>query len=301
MPDGWWTAISYGRRTDSPWRAGCARPGGWRSARPAVAADRREDAVLEYLRGARELVAAQRDVLLGYLGADGASPRTPLVAPEPEAREVFAPRPAAEETESRPLTRDELMDAVLEIVHLRTGYPREMLDPALDLEADLSVDSIKRVEIIGALADRIGLPRGADGPAESAVEELSRLKTISGIVDWIVARDATAEQDRAPGRPPIPRPSRPPARTGFVPRYPPGRIGRAQRSPPGSWSRSPPWGRPPPATRPMCCPACGSPSSTTASGSPSPSPPRWSPTAPRCAPSTRTAWRTPPGPTAWWT
>ncbi|WP_405804197.1 SDR family NAD(P)-dependent oxidoreductase [Streptomyces sp. NBC_00210] len=168
-------------------------------ARPAVAADRREDAVLEYLRGARELVAAQRDVLLGYLGADGASPRTPLVAPEPEAREVFAPRPVAEGTESRPLTRDELLDAVLEIVHLRTGYPREMLDPALDLEADLSVDSIKRVEIIGALADRIGLPRGADGPAESAVEELSRLKTISGIVEWIVARDATAEQEPGAG------------------------------------------------------------------------------------------------------
>lgn len=92
-----------------------------------------------------------------------------------------------------PLTPDQLMDAVLEIVHVRTGYPREMLDPGLDLEADLSVDSIKRVEIIGALADRIGLPQGADGPAESAVEELARLKTISGIVDWIVARGTTTD------------------------------------------------------------------------------------------------------------
>ncbi|MEV6788081.1 type I polyketide synthase, partial [Streptomyces sp. NPDC051098] len=166
---------------------------------PAAADDRREDAVLEYLRGARELVAAQRDVLLGYLGAsDAASSPEREVAPR-----EFAPRHTAEETapgravpapagsDDRPLTPAQLLDAVLEIIHIRTGYPHEMLDPALDLEADLSVDSIKRVEIIGALADRIGLPSGAGGAEESAVEELARIKTISGIVDWIVARGTT--------------------------------------------------------------------------------------------------------------
>ncbi|ORT55774.1 type I polyketide synthase [Streptomyces sp. CB03238] len=186
----------------------------------ATSADRREDAVLEYLRGARELIAAQRDVLLGYLGAQ-ATPSLPvpsLPVPSPHAPETYAPEayapeayapeasvppPAPVEAEDArprmpmPRTADQLMDAVLEIVQVRTGYPREMLDPALDLEADLSVDSIKRVEIIGALADRIGLPRGADGPAESAVEELARLKTIRGVVDWIVAR-STATEHPAP-------------------------------------------------------------------------------------------------------
>nr|WP_326647988.1 SDR family NAD(P)-dependent oxidoreductase [Streptomyces sp. NBC_01750] len=168
------------------------------AARPVPAVDHREDVVLEFLRGARELVAAQREVLLGYLGTGG-TPATPSAlptAPEPESyatvpAEHSGPRPVAGQSEPVSLTPDQLMDAVLEIVHIRTGYPREMLDPGLDLEADLSVDSIKRVEIIGALADRIGLPRGADGPAESAVEELARLKTISGIVDWIVAHGTT--------------------------------------------------------------------------------------------------------------
>ncbi len=162
---------------------------------PAAADDRREDAVLEYLRGARELVAAQRDVLLGYLGASGAAsspgreaaPRE--FAPQDIVEEPAPDRPAVDE--DRALTPAQLLDAVLEIIHIRTGYPREMLDPALDLEADLSVDSIKRVEIIGALADRIGLPSGTDGAEESAVEELARIKTISGIVDWIVARGTT--------------------------------------------------------------------------------------------------------------
>ncbi|MGX6744771.1 SDR family NAD(P)-dependent oxidoreductase [Streptomyces xantholiticus] len=166
----------------------------------AEVVDRREDAVLEYLRGARELVAAQRDVLLGYLGA-GAVPRA---VPEPLPKPQAVPAPVRVDSDEPaaghpPLTPDQLLDAVLEIVHVRTGYPREMLDPTLDLEADLSVDSIKRVEIIGALADRIGLPRGADGPANSAVEELSRLKTIGGIVDWIVTRDAAAAAVSADG------------------------------------------------------------------------------------------------------
>lgn len=85
------------------------------------------------------------------------------------------------------------MDVIVEIVHTRTGYPRDMLAPELDLEADLSIDSIKRVEIIGALADRIGLPQDAGGSADSAIEELSRIKTLRGIVDWVSGHTAHPE------------------------------------------------------------------------------------------------------------
>ncbi|MFE1172375.1 SDR family NAD(P)-dependent oxidoreductase [Streptomyces sp. NPDC058773] len=180
----------------------------------------RHAAVLEYLRATSELVAAQRDVVLRYLGEGdgGGGAQSVGAAPVPEGR--MAP-PYAETAGRRaggvagagfgadagpavtanaasaaapvqpdpagtqPLSPAELLDAVREIIHQRTGYPHEMLDAGLDLEADLSVDSIKRVEIIGALADRIGLPRDADGAMESAVEQLARVKTISGIVDWI--------------------------------------------------------------------------------------------------------------------
>ncbi|MFE7093770.1 SDR family NAD(P)-dependent oxidoreductase [Streptomyces erythrochromogenes] len=213
-------------------------------------ADRREEAVLEYLRGARALVEAQRDILLAYLGTplppDGqggsggvgsvsgrspqgaertAAPRsdpggrsaaeeTPRRAPgptgtagpaSPTGTAVPAPGEALREAPG-PGSRSaqDVMDVVLDIVHTRTGYPLDMLDPDLDLEADLSVDSIKRVEIIGALADRIGLPQdpGADGSAESAVEELSRLKTLRAIVDRITSHTpggpAAAPEPTAP-------------------------------------------------------------------------------------------------------
>ncbi|MFG2989015.1 SDR family NAD(P)-dependent oxidoreductase [Streptomyces sp. NPDC048257] len=205
---------------------------------PAMAADRREEAVLEYLRGTRALVEAQRDVLLGYLGAGAAGARhgsdavgsVPGRSPQGAERTAAAPsdpspRSATEETPRRapgpggtaptgpapaatpaPHTAEEVMDVVLEIVHIRTGYPRDMLDPELDLEADLSIDSIKRVEIIGALADRIGLPRDPGGSAESAVEELSRIKTLRGIVDWVTAHAPT------PAPPPaVPAPAPPAA------------------------------------------------------------------------------------------
>jgi hypothetical protein len=38
---------------------------------------------------------------------------------------------------------------LVSIVSERTGYPPEMLDLNLDLEADLGIDSIKRVPILG--------------------------------------------------------------------------------------------------------------------------------------------------------
>ncbi|MGW6844785.1 SDR family NAD(P)-dependent oxidoreductase [Streptomyces sp. NPDC054958] len=230
---------------------GAPVPGGLRPARPVAPVtypggreaatekgDRREEAVLEYLRSTSELIEAQRDVLLGFLGAgprhgfdgvgsvSGRSPqgaeRTAAAPSDPE------PRSAPEETPRRapgpgkaaptdpapapqgPRTAEEVMDLVLEIVHIRTGYPRDMLDPELDLEADLSIDSIKRVEIIGALADRIGLPQDpAGGSAESAVEELSRIKTLRGIVDWITTRTPTTPE---PTPPPTPTPSPSPTR-----------------------------------------------------------------------------------------
>ncbi|MEU7062365.1 SDR family NAD(P)-dependent oxidoreductase [Streptomyces sp. NPDC046161] len=203
----------------------------------AASASGAEEAVLEYLRGTRELVQAQRDVLLGYLGAAApAGTRAPAPAAVPAAPAhdgrplgppgarpggpaAWQPDPPAAPVPSSAAgltgpdapaggpgpdgdglrSAEAVMDVVLEIVHSRTGYPRDMLDPALDLEADLSIDSIKRVEIIGALADRIGLPQGVDGTAESAVEELSRIKTLRGIVDWVVSHTAAPEPETARG------------------------------------------------------------------------------------------------------
>jgi acyl transferase domain-containing protein/NAD(P)H-dependent flavin oxidoreductase YrpB (nitropropane dioxygenase family) len=167
----------------------------------------RDEAVAEYLRGTRELIAAQRDVLLSYLGGPVAAPTVigdvvPMAGVAPAAMRpaqvlevAGAEVPVAAAADASSLTPEQLLGAVLQIVSDRTGYPLEMLDPDLDLEADLSIDSIKRIEIVGELADTVGLP-GADGDGaldESVVEELAQLKSLRGIVDWIVALGDGAE------------------------------------------------------------------------------------------------------------
>ncbi|MFI7666205.1 SDR family NAD(P)-dependent oxidoreductase [Nocardia sp. NPDC049526] len=72
---------------------------------------------------------------------------------------------------------DALLSALREVVAEKTGYPVEMVDPSMDLEADLGVDSIKRVQVIGALQERFpDLP--SLGP-----EQLGTLRTVDQIVD----------------------------------------------------------------------------------------------------------------------
>ncbi len=181
--------------------------------------DDREVAVQTYLRGMRELISAQREVMLGYLGepievrvvSEVAAPReraavaasgSPIATPgahafasSSEAAASALPSPDELAAPANPtLSGDALMRAVLEIVSERTGYPAEMLEPDLDLEADLSIDSIKRMEILAELAERVALPGGADGELDEAVvEELARLKTLRAVVSWI---DAHGEEPR---------------------------------------------------------------------------------------------------------
>ncbi len=76
-----------------------------------------------------------------------------------------------------------LINSLLEIVSERTGYPAEMLDPNLDLEADLGIDSIKRVEILNSF--RRILPEAKQKQLEAGIEDLAGTKTLQGIIDWL--------------------------------------------------------------------------------------------------------------------
>ncbi len=48
---------------------------------------------------------------------------------------------------------------VLEIVAAQTGYPPDMLDIELDLEADLGIDTVKQAETFAAVREAYGIPR----------------------------------------------------------------------------------------------------------------------------------------------
>jgi NAD(P)-dependent dehydrogenase (short-subunit alcohol dehydrogenase family)/acyl carrier protein len=69
--------------------------------------------------------------------------------------------------------------AMFESVAEKTGYPLDMLEPAMDLEADLGIDSIKRVEILSAVQDKVpGLP-------ELDNDRLSALRTLDEVVQYL--------------------------------------------------------------------------------------------------------------------
>ena len=75
----------------------------------------------------------------------------------------------------------DVVSLVLSIVADKTGYPVEVLGPEMDLETDLGIDSIKRVEILGALREEFpDLASVIDVGSEQAIE-LVKLRTVGEI------------------------------------------------------------------------------------------------------------------------
>jgi NAD(P)-dependent dehydrogenase (short-subunit alcohol dehydrogenase family)/acyl carrier protein len=82
--------------------------------------------------------------------------------------------------------KEELTARLVAIVSERTGYPPEMLDLDLDLEADLGIDSIKRIEILGNYQKSFDFT--AEEDIAAIMEELAKIKTLRGVVDWVDTR-----------------------------------------------------------------------------------------------------------------
>jgi acyl carrier protein len=77
----------------------------------------------------------------------------------------------------------QLTETLLQLVSDRTGYPIDMLGLDQDLEAELGIDSIKRVEIMGALQKT--LPQALAATVQSKMESLTRVKSLNGIVQQL--------------------------------------------------------------------------------------------------------------------
>ncbi|QDU21056.1 type I polyketide synthase [Urbifossiella limnaea] len=118
-----------------------------------------------------------------------------------EAIGKYEPAPAKPAAPA--LDRDALVARLLDLVSDRTGYPKEALSIDLDLEADLGVDSIKRVEVLGALAEGIEAAAG-DSPPNLEMEKLSVIKTIRGIADYVAGALADAAPAASPSAVPAP-------------------------------------------------------------------------------------------------
>lgn len=101
------------------------------------------------------------------------------IAPTPVVEREF-PQVEAKNT-ATPIDIETLSQSLLAVVSDKTGYPVEMLELEMDIEADLGIDSIKRVEIIGALQEQL-----PDLP-QPDLEEMAEveLRTLRQIIDYM--------------------------------------------------------------------------------------------------------------------
>ncbi|MFT7666910.1 MAG: acyl carrier protein, partial [Patiriisocius sp.] len=114
----------------------------------------------------------------------GISPTSEPVA-EPVAQTVVNTDPIATpvvETAVPTEGNSEMLDLMLSVVADKTGYPAEMLELSMDMEADLGIDSIKRVEIFGAITEQ------SDKLTDINPNDLTELRTLQEIVDYISAK-----------------------------------------------------------------------------------------------------------------
>ena len=168
-----WRCSSWTCSSTPTW--GSTRSSGWRSSRrcrtgcpgaPAVGPEQ-----LGSLRTLRQIAefldGPASDTPLPRAGSNGHVAAGPLGNGHPHAAVPAAGPPAA--------------DVLLEVVAEKTGYPVEMLELDMQLDADLGIDSIKRVEILSAMQDRLpGAP--AVGP-----EQLGSLRTLRQIAEFLDA------------------------------------------------------------------------------------------------------------------
>ncbi|MBP8293735.1 MAG: beta-ketoacyl synthase, partial [Caldilineaceae bacterium] len=83
------------------------------------------------------------------------APATPAPAPVPAP---VAAAPIAQSPISQSPAVDPVILQVLDVVAVKTGYPKDMLDLDLDMEADLGIDTVKQAETFAAIRETFSIP-----------------------------------------------------------------------------------------------------------------------------------------------
>lgn len=116
----------------------------------------------------------------------------PTVAPDPDSVSLSTPLASpASEAESA----SDLETVLLSVVADKTGYPAEVLASDMDMEADLGIDSIKRVEILSAMREYVpALQQSAAGE----LTQLGSLRTLDDVLGKLRELDDLAEVSDLP-------------------------------------------------------------------------------------------------------
>ena len=86
---------------------------------------------------------------------------------------------------------DDVLPKLIDLVAQKTGYPKDLLDPDLDMEADLGIDTVKQAELFGAIRDLYGLPQEQG----IQIKDYPSLRKVAG---YVVSRLGGPATHRAP-------------------------------------------------------------------------------------------------------
>ncbi|HYF24765.1 MAG TPA: SDR family NAD(P)-dependent oxidoreductase, partial [Baekduia sp.] len=148
---------------------------------------------------APELEVVQHRLRVKDRGPAAAPQRTP--APDPPEQALAPPRAeeavqVAEEPRAAAAAApagDDVLPTILEIVATQTGYPTDLLDPELDLEADLGIDTVRQAEVFAAIREHYAIQR-------DDTLKLRDYPTLTHVVGFVEDRrpESTATAPRAP-------------------------------------------------------------------------------------------------------
>jgi acyl transferase domain-containing protein/acyl carrier protein/NAD(P)-dependent dehydrogenase (short-subunit alcohol dehydrogenase family) len=116
---------------------------------------------------AGELVLDLRDLAPATEPAAGTVEPAPAIpdaegAPDTAPQETTLRSPVGAGGAAEGAPQDPVAQKVLEIVSEQTGYPPDMLELDLDLEADLGIDTVKQAEMFAAIREAYGIERDDD-------------------------------------------------------------------------------------------------------------------------------------------
>ena len=111
--------------------------------------------------------------------APAPAPAAAQPAPVAAATPAAAPKAALPNTDEASVTKD-----ILAIVSEKTGYPEDMLDLDLDMEADLGIDTVKQAELFAIMRDKYQIAR------QEGVQ-LKDYPTIRSIIKYAMAHAGT--------------------------------------------------------------------------------------------------------------
>ncbi len=84
---------------------------------------------------------------------------SPVVAAAEQQETTKLTAPVSETVAEPSGVGDAVKERILDLAVEKTGYPRDMLDLDLDLEADLGVDTVKQAEMFAAIRETYNIPR----------------------------------------------------------------------------------------------------------------------------------------------